>query len=259
MNKSFKFGFTLVEVLVAMTIVGVIAVFVIPPLIAGAQNKKHAASLGRSVELIETGCQMLVQDINDRMGGGMDGHYHITKDINDNTNGAANFYTDQIVDSIIYNSNLFEYTSEYFHLTPFTPEDVYIKSVKDFNGDTPSPSVDYIAKKFALSSKLGAYYGVSFLHNIGHNGYGESPEKGTYELIYIDVNGPSSPNRYGRDIFLFNLTDSCHMIPAGTNKVKNIISSIPLAEDGCKDNNIKNGLSCTARVVRDGYKIEYSK
>lgn len=244
MNKSFKFGFTLVEVLVAMTIVGVMAAFVIPPLIAGTQNKKHAASLGRSVELIETGCQMIVQDINDRIGGGIDGHYHITKDIND-TSDSANFYTDQIGDSIIYDSNLFEYTSEYFHLTPFTPEDVYIKSVKDFNGDTPSPSVDDIAKKFALSSNLGAYYGVSLI-------------KDKDELIYIDVNGASSPNRYGRDIFLFNLTDSCHMIPAGTNKLKNIID-IPLAEVGCKNNNIKNGLSCTARVVRDGYKIEYSK
>ena len=253
MNKSFKFGFTLVEVLVAMTIVGVIAAFVIPPLIAGAQNKKHAASLGRSVELIETGCQMLVQDMNDKYGGGFEGYFYISKNMDGTASNGPG-------ESIMSHSEFFDYSANYFDFTPLDDSDTaaYKKSVHSYDGSNPIPAIERIAEKFYKNSNLGAYYGVRSLKE------DTDPEQENHilmkewlNLVYIDVNGPSSPNRYGRDIFLFNLSSSCHMIPAGTKRLKDM--SIPLAIDACNGNSIKNGLSCTARVVRDGYKIEYSK
>ena len=77
--------------------------------------------------------------------------------------------------------------------------------------------------------------------------------------------GIAKPNKKGRDIFAFGLTTKGKLVPAGTKKVQEFTanvtndlgSSVPLAEDGCKDGNITNGWSCTARVIQDGFKINY--
>ena len=82
-----------------------------------------------------------------------------------------------------------------------------------------------------------------------------------YFPIFLDANGTKKPNNYGKDIFFFGLTDSCKMIPAGSQRFVNDYplygEQIPLATTSCSDSGIKNGLSCTSRVVTDGFKINY--
>ena len=249
MKKSFKRGFTLIEVLVAMAIVGTVAALVIPPLVSGTQAKRHATSLGRSVENIETGCQALVQNINELSDdGAFDGYFLISPDMDGTMSSTP-------AASIMANSAFLSYLANYIDLTPLTDEDKekYINSVHAFNGDTASPGIANIAENFVLSPKLGAYYGVkSFKVSEEDEDY-----EYWYNLVYIDVNGPSGPNRYGMDIFLFNLTNNCHMVPAGTPLLSQL--SIPVETEACAGKNVTNGLSCTSRVVKDGYKIEYRK
>ena len=135
----------------------------------------------------------------------------------------------------------------------------YTNSVKPFNGTSPSPGVAQITSRLFVNSKLGTYWGL--MNN--NNNDNMDPEDPIIEYVYVDVNGPSSPNRYGLDIFLFGLTDRCHMIPAGSNRLNGVLSAVPVEGTGCGETNgvfnVTNGLSCTHRVVRDGYKIEYDK
>lgn len=257
MKKNIKFGFTLVEAIIALSIVGVLAAFVLPPLFTGAQNKRHAAMLGRSVELIETGCQNLVQSMNELSNDGSDnGHYMVSPSLNG--------FADDFNDGIVYNSKLFDYAADYFNLTNFEPDDIYKKSVRGFHGEAPEPELSAIADKYALNPKLGTYYGVKYLKGDFYTNnellFGDPDElhQVVAELIYIDVNGANSPNRYGRDIFLFELNNMCHMIPAGSGYISIVTGQgVPIEEEACKGNNIKNGLSCTSRVVKAGYKMEY--
>ena len=251
MKKFFKFGFTLPEVLIALSIAGVIAALVIPPLATTTQNNKNAAALGRSVEVIETGCQMLIQRANELSSNGeFFGHYDIAlSDIGINS-----------MNTVSGSGLIFNNASEFFNTTPLTSEQVtsYKNMVKNYNGTTPpNPPLNEIVENYALNPRLGAYYGVS-------DHYAESTNDDEItEIIYIDVNGTGSPNRYGIDIFLFGLTDRCNMVPAGSQRVKNVfdiggIVSMPLSTEAC-DDHVDNGLSCTERVVREGYKNNYKR
>ena len=249
MKKTFKFGFTLAETLIALSIAGVIAALVIPPLATTTQNNKNAAALGRSVEVIETGCQMLIQRANELSSDGeFFGHYYILlSDIGINS-----------VDTVSGGGMIFENASEFFNTTPLTSDQVseYKNKVKSYGGGTPSPSPDQIVTNYASNPRLGAYYGVL-------DEYEEGGDDPINEFIYIDVNGIGSPNKYGIDIFLFGLTDRCNMIPAGSQRIKSLLNlggvSIPLSTEACENNYITNGLSCTERVVREGYKNNYKR
>ncbi len=270
MKKSLKPGFTLAEVLIALGIMGVISAIMIPTLVSGTQNKKLAASLGRSVEAIESGCQSLIQEASELSQSGNNGsqsgnngiffgHSYINKNI-DGTDSGGN-----VSNSVIENNNLFGNAARFFNTRQLTSEQVnqYGPRVKAFNGNSPSPNVQNISGRFFVNSKLGAYWGLKRNPNPDNDTMDQRDP--IMEYVYVDVNGQNSPNRYGLDIFLFGLTDSCHMIPAGTNRLNNVLSSVPVedASNGCKETNgvidVVNGLSCTHRVVRDGYKIEYDK
>ncbi len=247
MIKNIKNGFTLAETLIAMAIVGVIAALTIPTVVSETQNGKLAASLGRNVEAIETGCQLIVQRASEASTNNSDGIINGIFMVNTNVNGVASADTNRLVHENLFSAN----ASESFNTVPLTSTQTtnYASEVRDINGNNPSSGPNDLADNFAISSKLGAYYGYK-----GNNANTNEIDP-IIGYIYIDVNAQKTPNRYGRDIFLFGLTDSCHMVPAGTTRV-NSFRDIPIESDGC-GNSPTSGLSCTLRVVKNGYKIDY--
>lgn len=60
-----KFGFTLPEILVALTIVGIIAATTIPQVVSNVEARKTGALLGRAAEQISLACQNAIQEYND--------------------------------------------------------------------------------------------------------------------------------------------------------------------------------------------------
>lgn len=250
MNKFTEKGFTLAEVLVALGVIGVISAITLPTLTSGVQSKQLAVSLGKDTEVIETGCQRLMQYATGlSTDGDFLGHYKIHKNLTGADIGATS-------SNSISGDNLWSGTKSFFGTKELTTTEItnYKSSVKAYDGGSPSPSLDNLVTNYVVSEKLGAYFGTK---SVTETASYPDPVVG---YIYIDVNGASSPNKYGRDIFLFGLTDACHMIPAGTARMKAINTSIPEDTDttGCKEGSaVSNGLSCTARVVKDGYKISY--
>ena len=247
MIKNIKNGFTLAETLIAMAIVGVIAALTIPTVVSETQNGKLAASLGRNVEAIETGCQFIVQRASEASTNNSDGIINGIFMVNTDVNGVASADTNRLVHENLFSAN----ASEFFNTVPLTSTQItnYANEVRDINGNNPSSGPNVLADNFAISSKFGAYYGYK-----GNNANTNEIDP-IIGYIYIDVNAQKTPNRYGRDIFLFGLTDSCHMVPAGTTRV-NSFRDIPIESDGC-GNSPTSGLSCTLRVVKNGYKIDY--
>ena len=83
--------------------------------------------------------------------------------------------------------------------------------------------------------------------------------------MYIDVNGPATPNKYGRDVFAFVLSGDGHLYPYGS---KNAAKELGIAETNTWDNadaeaaygcgtSKANGLGCTYKLVEDGYHMKY--
>ena len=98
-------------------------------------------------------------------------------------------------------------------------------------------------------------------------------EQDTYVMdILIDVNGNKVPNTIGKDIFGFLMTDEGRMTPYGgdmSGSPSNDLVTTSAGEkerynngwaDNCnppKKESTDNGFSCTARVVKENYKINY--
>lgn len=70
MMKTKKTGFTLMEVLLTLCIIGVVAALVIPQLVKNIQKNTAGAELGRMVEQVELGCQNYIQAYNDTLTEG---------------------------------------------------------------------------------------------------------------------------------------------------------------------------------------------
>ena len=64
----------------------------------------------------------------------------------------------------------------------------------------------------------------------------------------VDVNGSASPNTYGKDIFIFNLTKSGTVIPTGA---RNYTSQNYTFENGCSPETAA-GWGCAGWVIENG-------
>lgn len=228
-------GFTLSEVLVVMSILGIVAAMAIPNVSYNMQKNRNAAALSRAVQLVETGCGNIIEHYNSTMEDGTiySGYSSIKNDAGNFINGSA---------LISGNQGLFDVSE--VDKTGYTPK-VYDKSQ-----DMSSGYAGESAELFVTSA--GAW--ISWSAGI-ENDTTSSDDK-IKDIIFIDVNGKNKPNSLGRDIFVFGLTDRCSMIPAGSNRMRTL--GYPSAtSDVCTVDSQGTGMACADLVVKDGYKINY--
>ena len=306
MKQRKKSAFTLAELLVTLSVVGIVALMAIPQLITSVQKHKNTAVLGREVQNIENGCQKLISDANSMSANA------ITTTITD----------ERIVQAVKHAGEDGEYTitkdmlrlyGRYFNVEDAAVSENY--KMSEYEGDESAYSGET-----NINEGVGANVpSVSFTRDKNTAAFVGSSATGNEAipyLIFIDTNGQTPPNRFGRDIFMFGLDSSCHMVPAGSQKMKNFAAgSFLSAEDreslirdieelnktislmrlnpaqlivlnnmkralesmleadnqniknsppyngldteNCQDGNITKGLTCTARIVKDGFKIKY--
>ena len=242
--RVFKTGFTLAETLVALAIIGVVASMTIPQVVQNTQKNQAGIVLARAVEQIETGCQNMIQKANDNIsiaeGGYFEGIYGLTtKEVFGSGNAK------------LYGESMFKNGKAFFGITPIQDSATYLNSIKDFSGDTLSLShgadeVYSLNKQKALLIPVDA----------------EMPDAeydAICSVVMIDVNGTAKPNRGGKDIFVFGVTNSGKLIPKGSKKYNNdhSNSSGTVYTNTCNETTVTTGWDCAAKVVKDGFKITY--
>ena len=247
--KSLKKGFTLAEILIALSLIGIIAAMMIPQLIDNTKRNRYGATLGKAVQQIELGISNMIQQANDNYS---DGSIATTLDLINVADVRGEAITNP-ANTLTNSFNLFELGQPYLGI-----EGINETEATDYyeNTDTNFSHGRIHLYKF---NKFNAYV----MYSAQKTGTLEGND--IYTIVAIDVNGNSKPNKIGRDIFGFGLTTTGKLTPAGTEKLKEFAAhaspdfgnNVPLAEDGCKDGNITNGWSCTARVIQDGFKINY--
>ena len=249
MVKFYKKGFTLVEILVALAIVGVVAAITIPQLIVAINKSTTGTALAKGVSQIETGCQSLIAKANSMSTDGVPFTSILDIKESDIVNG-GNPATD------VYDQ-LFTSYGSYFGTEVLANQNTYKGNVDSYAAGQSAVSLNnYQAAIIYVDSKSNIYYALSAVAGAPRS---TDTQDEIVDHIYIDVNGKAKPNRFGKDIFLYGLTDRCRMFPAGSAMMNNQAhggTGHALASDACSDN-ITDGLSCTARVVADGYKVKY--
>lgn len=158
-----KNGFTLAEVLISLSIIGVISAIMIPQVTIKAQAHKNAMTLSKVVHDVQLGCQNLIQDANDTSAG-------MT-----------------LIHTLMASSS--QWSSEIVH---------YIDAKPQSSSSTYQYKMTKYQAEFDMqsASSVDTYNSDAVVLN-----------------MKIDTNGDSKPNVSGKDIFQFDLTNSCKMIP----------------------------------------------
>ena len=226
--KKLKFGFTVVEMITAMAIVGVTAAFVVPMTVKSFNKHQYGIILGKAVQQIITGNQNMIQLANMNIDNGQ-----FTNELTNITE--QNLYPGATTNAPIYD-NLSNYVAPFWDALneEGLPEAIYIRPFAVDNENQNQNNDDFVSTINNVNSR-----NQIFKFNQGPaSAVIVSPPNNQYN-IYIDVTGlKNPPNTYGKDIFAFELLDD------GTLRAFN-------------DDNRGNGLRFTQQVVRDNFRITY--
>lgn len=236
-----KKGFTLAEIATALGIVGVVAALTVPQFNGNIQKQNAGSALGRTVTQIETGCQNIIQHANSRLSdegssyGLTLGSFSI-RDINPYGSPGA-LLGHEFIKTIYPFLGLERATS--------SKEGAYRSSLKTYSGANA-------ASETSLNQlfKFAKFPATAFLSTTESATANKADENAVVTTVRIDTNGFSKPNAYGKDIFIFQLTNSCKMVPYGLETSDNYRTN-------CSNNKITDGKACAARVVTDNYRILY--
>ena len=237
-----KFGFTLAEALVTLGIIGVIAAITIPNITAGARNQANATKLASTVADLETAFQkMMLNENTQKMSE------TTFWDSDEISNLGPYLKIEKIIMDVGDHSltNDFGYTSE----SPFTG--INGGNMEDFAADSMavlnSGAIIALCEDFELHDISSA--------DVQSHGFSASSFSNYH--IGIDVNGAAPPNRFGRDVFYFALGDDGSLYPYGSEILRFSSNNEPPYSDSCTDENMGTGYGCTARLVENGYKVDY--
>lgn len=237
-----KKAFTLSEVLITLSIIGIVATLTIPSLMKNFHNRLYVAQLQKVVSQIESATHTIMNDEH------VDNFYETKVTLSEIDTGQKDAENHAVKIS----------GAEYF-LTK------YFKTSKTDCGpksDDDGNSTDVAQNCFALGSN-GFMQGNDAYHSIGGAAL-TGIQRADYCIqttnnaaicmigrsLLIDINGPADPNVSGRDAFIVNINND------GT------LSDIPNCSCNQECNTVENNFGkyaagCYKEVVDAGWKIEY--
>lgn len=219
-------GFTLSELLMALTIVGVIAVLTVPVMMNNIHNKMFATQVKNMAAIIE----QLAQDQL---------IVHRTRDLSD---------TDFADAAKLLSDNHFAISKN------CSPDKALNECWK--TGVSGSNKVNYkkldgsAMGNFTASRTVILRNGVILKYNT------ESNDGKTVGFFMFDINGNDKPNMLGRDLFGFYVTPKGRIVDC--SELSNDDVSLAEKINKCKANSSPKGTGwCYGAVVDSGWKMDY--
>lgn len=224
-----KKAFTIAEILITLGIIGVVAALTLPLLTEDSQKKVYANKLSAAVSDFENAMTTMLEKEG--------------KDMLQLTPAWTGSFLTEL------NKTMPHKTSKIGTLKR--------KNLNKTDGD------DFPSNNNFRNHK-GAIFSVKLNTSTDRKKESEMMAKGCTITsiaadIYIDVNGESKPNIWGRDTFRYVLDGDGHLYPYGGkdwslfNDKTDYKSTTPKTQ--CVDN--KNGDYCAAYLANNGYKMDY--
>lgn len=241
-NKNFSkpqryIAFTLVEVLIVLSIIGLVAALIIPQIVQNYQKNQTVESLKTTYSVLNNALE------NAKIDNGSDvNKWYVPNDTE-------------------------EHASEYFAKT------YLLQSLKTIKICGSSTSTDCILRDVWLSPSLKSWHAISGNSNsysfnllngaiVGvyvFNCNGTTVEKCRVQLLF-DINGYKAPNIMGKDGFVIELGEGNsgtgnknRFLPYLYNYSRDLLINSG-DNTGCNKNN-GNGARCFALIMKDGWNI----
>ena len=206
-----KKGFTLTEVLITLGIVGAISVLTLPNLITSHHDKQFVAQMQRTYNIIRNS---MVQYIADEYADDINGT-SLNGSIGDEGKNFLN--------------------RKYFGIT----KDCGLLQAEPYAEDS---GYDCIGDNYTLSDRTTTDIGNEFFYCVilktGASVCLSPIQEG--RAIFLDVNGKSKPNMFGRDAFLLQYDDNGRIVDKDS--------------DECETSKGKYG--CFGKIQRNGWTIK---
>ncbi|MFA7658644.1 MAG: type II secretion system protein [Candidatus Gastranaerophilaceae bacterium] len=234
-RSTFQPAFTLAEVLIVLGIIGVVAEYTIPTLVANTQKQIYVTSLQKA---FSTWNQALIQMAND---GGCIGDLSCFFD-------SADLHTmgDKIATYFKVVKNCDTTTSGCFSDTVATT----------FDGTTPTSGNDSTSYyRFITADGMSISLATP---SISCSNSTDALTKMCMTNVYIDVNGLKKPNALGRDIFRFVIDNDKGpaLYPMGGAKF-NYWKTNNRCDYGYNGGTNKSGYYCPGRIIDEGWQMSY--
>ncbi len=223
-SAGLKAAFTLAEVLITLTIIGVVAAMTIPTVVKNYQETQSIAQLKK----VQTTFEQAVSGARLKYGP------VATWDVVDGSDES----TARVVS----------------YLKP------YLKIIRDC-GNTPGCWSEQNTKTLnggqlsSINNRTGGNeYAITLVDGVnvnfdvytqGDNVLGVNLDRDTLSL-FVDVNGNKKPNTLGRDVFVFFIKAPGEIVPAGVDN------------NSARCKKTDSGVDCAAKVLKEG-KINYLK
>ena len=217
-------AFTMAEVLITLGIIGIVAAMTLPSLIQKHQKKVLVTKLQKTYSIFN---QALIQS--------------------QLVNGE--FSTWPVRENIVP----IEYFNRYYK--PYFNGSQLCQNAKACGYKSKTPWKN-LKGNTIMWNLLSGPSRVCFLLNdssfvfIPRNSTDENGELIYVSKIYIDINGPLSPNVLGKDVFIFTIDNKKGFMPYCYDRTQEKINS------GCSKTSSGNDNCCTAKIIMDGWQIK---
>ncbi len=226
-QKCRKAAFTMAEVLITLGIIGIVAAMTLPSLIANYQKKVTVTRLKRAYTVIAQTIERSKVDYGDVSGWRLD-----------EIAGSGQASEEYIIN--IFVSQFWE---------PWVPkiQGVFYGSAKEFGYDKINGyAVDDSKLKWYVLND-GTVVGIDIIVYINNDGVVNGLNAVGY---YVDINGLKKPNKFGRDLFLFQLNPVTGNI---IDNSENLTREELVEKCGSV---LLNNYYCAVLIAHDGWEIK---
>ena len=256
-----KFGYTLAEVLITMSIIGVVAAITIPTYYSNSENKANASKLASLITSVETAfTSMLTSEAVTEMA-----ETEFVQEPNAENLSKYLKITASAEDIAEVKNDEGEVTTPGSNASDGYYGDSKIVTISNKSADaTPDYDIIFETKNGAILFYKNDADGDLIREQASVEALGGSIAEGVGYLS-IDVNGPAKPNLLGRDVFSFAVGSDGLLYPAGGLNYSILTKgdATGLWDTAGQDlsclsgSGNSKGAGCTARLIENNYKIDY--
>lgn len=244
-----KIGFTVVETLATILVIGVLASIVLPTFVTESKKQINANSLSNAISTFELAMTTYmhregVEDILDT------GAWRVL--LNNGIYSLDDETADGTINSFIGN------LGSSFKIRDFNTDSTSYKTLSggEFSNDALSNAITLVAKN-------GVEYKIFANQESKANAKSESDAllanvnyTNRAAVVFIDVNGRSLPNVIGRDLFWFDLGTDGRLYPFGSRDYC-FYNNVAYNNVKLRCKTIKAGEYCAVYLMENSYKMDY--
>ncbi len=256
-----KNGFTLAEVLITLTIIGVVAALTLPNLNMQVQSSKVGPSLRKFINTMSNANEViLTNNQSNTLRSAFqtaDNNGAVPANNLPVTTNYMNALAEQIRGSVLRNGNNPTTVRNAVQANPIEDR----KVITNYNdGDNPNTFDDYRVFNFDSGESMGIY-----LRRPGEQNRNIPQHRpGIFADVLYDIDGFSTgANKLGIDLFVFRIDNRGSVFPAGGSAeasagyTNNVIQWSNGNNNLCNGNTVNNGTSCAGSVADNNWRVIY--